>query len=89
MFRGMDMNGNKMSGEMIGQKMSGETAGNETTGGRITGKKKFPIGWLLTVAALSFFLGHFWSYVPVARGIVSLFVFSKFLAGLSGTHFLL
>jgi len=37
------------------------------------------------VAALSFFLGHFWSYVPVVRGIVSLFVISKFF----GTHFLL
>lgn len=51
--------------------------------------KKFPVGWLLPVAALGFFLGHFWSYIPGFRGIVSLFVFSKFLAGLSGTHLLL
>jgi hypothetical protein len=55
----------------------------------MNGKRKFPIGWLLLVAALSFFLGHFWSYLPVFHGIVSLFVFSKFLAGLGGTHFLL
>ena len=55
----------------------------------MTSKKKFPIAWLLPVAALSFFLGHFWSYIPVVRGIVSLFVFSRFLAGLCGTHFLL
>jgi hypothetical protein len=52
-------------------------------------KKKFPMGWLLLVAALSFFVSHFWSYIPVVRGIVSLFVFSHFLAGLTGTHFLL
>jgi hypothetical protein len=55
----------------------------------MNGKRKFPIGWLLLVAAWSFFLGHFWSYLPVFHGIVSLFVFSKFLAGLGGTHFLL
>ena len=78
------MNASKMSSEMTGQKMSGEIGGNETTGRR-TVSKKFPIGWLLPVAALSFFLGHFWSYLPVARGIVSLFVISKFC----GTQFLL
>jgi hypothetical protein len=55
----------------------------------MNGKKKFPMGWLLLVAALSFFVSHFWSYIPVVRGIVSLLVFSKFLAGLTGTHFLL
>jgi len=54
-------------------------------GKNINGKKKFPMGWLVPVAALSFFLGHFWSYVPVVRGIISLFVISKFF----GTHFLL
>ena len=70
------------------KKMSGEMKGKKTTGQNIASKKKFPIGWLLSVAALSFFLGHFWSYIPVVRGIVSLFVFSKFLAGLGGTHLL-
>ena len=54
-----------------------------------SGKKKFPIGWLLPVAVLSFFLAQVWSYAPVFRGIVSLFVFSKFLVGLCGAHFLL
>ena len=67
-----------------GMDMNGKKSGKNTNG-----KKKFPIGWLLPVAALSFFLGHFWSYIPGVRGIVSLFVFSKFLAGLCGTHFLL
>jgi len=57
----------------------------DMNGKNINGKKKFPMGWLVLVAALSFFLGHFWSYVPVVRGIVSLFVISKFF----GTHFLL
>jgi len=50
-----------------------------------SGKKKFPFGWLLPVAPLSFFVGYFWSYLPVVHGIVSLFVISKFC----GTHFLL
>ncbi len=59
--------------------------GMDMNGKNINGKKKFPMGWLVLVAALSFFLGHFWSYVPVVRGIVSLFVISKFF----GTHFLL
>jgi len=76
---------NKMSGEIFGQLMSGEIVGNGTTGRRVTGKRKFAIGWLLPVAALSFFLGHFWSYLPVVRGIVSLFVISK----ICGPHFLL
>jgi len=57
----------------------------DMNGKNINGKKKFPMGWLVPVAALSFFLGHFWSYVPVVRGIISLFVISKFF----GTHFLL
>jgi len=78
------MNGNKMSGK----KVSGEIAGNETSGGEIIGKKKFPIAWLLPVAVLSFFIGQVWSYLPVIRGIVSLLLFSKFLAGLSGAHLL-
>jgi hypothetical protein len=94
----MDMNGNKMSGRTLNGK---EVFGRETTGDKVMlprarqveltdlGKKKFPFGWLLPVAALSFFVGHFWSYLPVVHGIVSLFVFSKYLAGLSGTHFLL
>ncbi len=89
MFRGMDMNGNKMSGEMNGQNMSVETAdktqSGEKSGKEMSRKKKFPIGWLVPVAALTFFLGHFWSYVPVIRGIVSLFVISKFC----GTQFVL
>ncbi|HEY6946488.1 MAG TPA: hypothetical protein VI431_15220 [Candidatus Acidoferrum sp.] len=52
-------------------------------------KKKSPIGWLFPVAALGFFLGHFWSYVPVVRGIVSLFVVSKILTGSAPGAFLL
>jgi hypothetical protein len=55
----------------------------------LNGKRKFPIGWLLPVAALSFFLGHFWSYIPVVRGIVSLFVLSKILTGTAPGAFLL
>ena len=50
-----------------------------------TRKRKFPIGWFLPVAAFAFFVGHFWSYIPVVHGIISLFVFSQFFAGLSGT----
>ncbi|HEV2195181.1 MAG TPA: hypothetical protein VGR55_06345 [Candidatus Acidoferrum sp.] len=60
----------------------------KNSGRNVNGKKKFSIGWLLPVAALSLFLGHFWSYIPAFHGIVSLFVFSKFLAGLCGTPFL-
>jgi len=52
-------------------------------------KKKFPMGWLLLLASLSFFVSHFWSYIPVVRGIISLLVFSNFVAGLTGTHILL
>jgi hypothetical protein len=81
----MDMNGKKMSGEVVGKK----TTGVNMTGNSVPGNKKFPIGWLVPVGALSFFLGHLWSYVPVFRGIVSLVAFSRFLAGLSGAHFLL
>lgn len=62
--------------------------GMDMNGKNMNGKKKFPMGWLLPVAPLCFFLGHFWSYIPAFHGIVSLFVFSKFLAGLCGTHFL-
>ena len=60
-------------------------------------KKKFLIVWLLLMVALSFFLGHFWSYTvytvyalekAVALGIVPLFVFSKSLA-IAGVSFLL
>ena len=54
----------------------------------MNGKKKFPMAWFLPVAVLGIFLGHFWSYIPAFHGIVSLFVFSKFLAGLCGTNFL-
>lgn len=80
MFRGMDMNGNKMSGEITGK---------ESSGSKTTGTKKFPIGWLLPVAALSFLVGHFWSYLPVVHGIVSLFVLSKVLTGTAPGAFLL
>jgi hypothetical protein len=59
------------------------------TGKSMNGKRKFPIGWLLPVAALSFFLGHFWSYFPVVRGIVSLFALSKILTGTIPGAFLL
>ena len=61
----------------------------------MNGKKKFPISSLLLVVALSFFLGHFWSYTvcalgkAVAPGLVELLVFLKFLAGITGMHFLL
>jgi hypothetical protein len=91
----MDMKANKISGEIVSNKTIGRTiagmlgrekhAGAESGKSEMTGKKKFPIGWLLAVAALSFFLGLFWSYIPVVRGIVSLFVISKFC----GTQFLL
>ena len=93
------MNDKNMSGEMVGKKITGENRNNmqvqvpkrrakqaERAGSE---RKRFPIGWLLPVVALGFFLGHFWSYVPVVRGIVPLLVFSKFFGGLSGTHFLL
>ena len=73
MSRGMDMNGKNING-------------TNTTG---KNKKKFPLGWLLPVAALSLFLGLFCSYIPAFHGIVSLFVFSRFLAGLCGTQLLL
>lgn len=58
-------------------------------GKNLNGKRKFPMGWLLPVAALSFFLGHFWSYIPVVRGIVSLFALSKILTGTTPGTFLL
>jgi len=59
------------------------------SGKNMHGKKKFPIGWFLPVAALGLFLGHFWSYAPVVRGIVSLFVLSKILTGTAPGAFLL
>lgn len=62
---------------------------NRNSGKNMNAKKKFPIGWLLPVAALSFFLGHFWSYIPVLRGIVSLFALSKTLMGTTPGAFLL
>lgn len=62
--------------------------GNKS-GKNMNGKKKFPIGWLLPVAVLSFFLGHFWSYIPVVRGIFSLFVLAKILTGTAPGAFLL
>ncbi len=58
-------------------------------------KKKFLIVWLLLMATLSFFLGHFWSYTvyllqkAVVVGIVPSFVFAKFIAGITGVSFLL
>ena len=60
----------------------------------MNGKKKFLILALLVVA-WSVLLGHFWSYMvcafgkAVAAGLVLLLVFSKFLAGITGVHFLL
>lgn len=102
MFRGMDMNDKKISGEITGGEISGkemigttvnntseETTGTNRTGNSMPSKKKFPIGWLLLVAALSFLLGHFWSYVPFVRGIVSLFVLSRILTGTAPGAFLL
>jgi hypothetical protein len=67
-----------------GMDMNGKKSGKNTNG-----KKKFPIGWILPVAALTFFLGHFWSYIPVVRGVVSLFVLSKILTGTAPGAFLL
>lgn len=55
----------------------------------MTDKKKFPMGWVFLVAAVSLFLGHFWNYLPVVRGIVGLFVVSKFFMGMTGAHLLL
>lgn len=97
MFRGMDMNDKNMSGEMAGKIITDKNAKNtgekmmdtNRTGSGLLRRKKFPMGWLLPVAVLSFFLAQVWSFAPVFRGIVSVFVFSKFLAGLCGTHFLL
>ena len=59
------------------------------------GKRKFLIIALLLAVALSFFLGHFWSYTvcalgkAVSAGLLLLLVFSKILAGITGVHFLL
>ena len=61
----------------------------------MNGKKKFLIMALLLVVALSVLLGHFWSYTvcgfgkAFTAGLVLLLVFSKFLAGITGVHFLL
>jgi hypothetical protein len=61
----------------------------------MNGKKKFLIMALLPVVALGIFLGHFWSYTfcafgkTVAAGLLVLAVFLKFLAGMTGMHFLL
>jgi hypothetical protein len=58
-------------------------------------KKKFLIIGLLVVVALSVFVGHFWSYTAcalgkaVADGLLVLLFFAKFLAGVTGVHFLL
>ena len=52
-------------------------------------KKKFPMGWLFLAFSVSLFLGQFWNYMPVVRGIVGLFVVSKFFVGMSGVHLLL
>ena len=93
MFRGMDMNGKKMSGEMTGE-ITGENTAEKMTdenpaAGKVNRKKKFPIGWFFLVAVVSLFLGHFWNYVPVVRGIVGLFAVSKFFLGMAGGHLLL
>jgi hypothetical protein len=61
----------------------------------MNGKKNSLIIALLLVVALSLFVGHFWSYTvcalgkAVAPGLVELLVFLKFLAGITGMHFLL
>jgi hypothetical protein len=56
-------------------------------------KKEFLIIGLLVVVALSVFVGHFWSYTACALGKAVaaglLLVFSKFLVGITGVHFLL
>ena len=61
----------------------------------MNGKRKFLIIALLLVVALSFFLGHFWSYTvwalekAVVAGLIALSVFSKVAAGIGGLYFLL
>jgi hypothetical protein len=61
----------------------------------MTGKTKFLILGLLLLVALSFFLGHFWSFAlcalrnAVAAGIAPLLVFSKFFVGITRMRFLL
>jgi hypothetical protein len=61
----------------------------------MNGQKKFLILSLVVLAALSFFLGHFWSYTVcalqrvVATGFVPLFVFSKLVPGVAHVPFLL
>ena len=58
-------------------------------------KTKFLIFGFPLVAALSLFVGDFWSQAvcllgkAVAAGAVLLVVFSKLLAGINGVHFLL
>jgi len=56
----------------------------------MNGKKKFLIFALPLVVAWSGLLGHFWSYTVCALGKAAglLLVFSKFLAGITGVHFL-
>jgi hypothetical protein len=93
----MDMNGKQMSGrKMTDANMTGNAMRAQVSPPRAAqvepaglGRKRFPIGWLLPVAALSFFLGHFWSYIPVVRGIVWLFLLSKILTGTAPGAFLL
>jgi hypothetical protein len=59
----------------------------------MNGKKKFLIFALPLVVAWSGLLGHFWSYTVCALGKAVaaglLLVFSKFLVGITGVHFLL
>ena len=58
-------------------------------------KEKLLLVGLLLVVALSFFLGHFWSYTicalqkVAATEIVPLLFFTKFTAGITGALFLL
>ena len=61
----------------------------------MNGNKKFQIIALLLVVTLGIFVGQFWSCTlcafgkTVAAGLVVLLVFLKFLAGMTGMHFLL
>ena len=61
----------------------------------MNGKTKFLIVGLLLLAALSFFMGHFWSFTiyvlqkAVATGFVPVSVFSKLFVGITEIRFLL
>jgi len=58
-------------------------------------KRKFLVVGVMLAAVSGFFLNQFWSGIvfgpqrAIAASIVQTLVFSKFLAGIAGIHFLL